>query len=164
MKDVDNKILAELLKNARLSDRQLAKKVGVSQPTITRRRAFLENEVIDGYTIIPKWTELGYEILAITLIRVKHGVASRENAESIREKSVKWLMSNPNIIMSGACRGDVDAFMITLHKSFREYDEFMQDHRREMGQFVEDVSSILVNLAGKELLKPFHLKYLAENL
>ncbi|MEM3464542.1 MAG: hypothetical protein QXL91_06725, partial [Candidatus Bathyarchaeia archaeon] len=72
--------------------------------------------------------------------------------------------SHPNVIMPGACRGDVDAFMITLHKSFREYDEFMQDHRRELGQYVEDVNSVLINLAGQELLKPLHLKYLAEDL
>jgi DNA-binding Lrp family transcriptional regulator len=164
MKDVDNKILAELLKNARLSDRQLAKKIGISQPTVTRRRAILENELIDGYTLIPKWTKLGYEILAITLIKIKQGIASKESAESIRAKSIKWLMSHPNIIMSGACRGDVDAFMITLHKSFKDYDEFMQDHRQKMGQYVTDVNSVLINLAGKDLLKPLHIKYLAENL
>lgn len=164
MKDVDNKILAELLKNARLSDRQLAKKIGVSQPTVTRRRAIIEKELIDGYTVIPKWTELGYEILAITLVKIKHGIASGENAEKIRDESIKWLMRHPNVIMSGACRGDVDAFMITLHKSFREYDEFMQDHRREMGKYVKDVNSVLINLAGQELLKPLHLKYLAEDL
>ena len=48
------------MKNSKLSDRKLSKKIGVSQPTVTRRRARLEKEILDGYTAIPKWTELGY--------------------------------------------------------------------------------------------------------
>jgi DNA-binding Lrp family transcriptional regulator len=48
LKDVDLKILSELMKNSKASDRQLAKKIGVSQPTVTRRRARLERELIDG--------------------------------------------------------------------------------------------------------------------
>ncbi len=55
LKDIDYKILYELMKNSKVSDRQLAKKIGVSQPTIIRRRSRLEKEVINGYTAIPKW-------------------------------------------------------------------------------------------------------------
>jgi len=43
LKVIDYKILFELTKNSKISDRKLAKKVGVSQPTITRRRAKLES-------------------------------------------------------------------------------------------------------------------------
>lgn len=55
LRDIDFKVLSELMKNAKMSDRQLAKKIGSSQPTITRRRMFLEREAIDGYTAIPQW-------------------------------------------------------------------------------------------------------------
>ena len=54
LKDIDFKILFELMKNSKTSDRKLAKKIGVSQPTVTRRRARLQKEVIEGYTTIPK--------------------------------------------------------------------------------------------------------------
>jgi DNA-binding Lrp family transcriptional regulator len=57
------------MKNAKVSDRQLAKSIEVSQPTIMRRRAKLEKYVIEGYTAIPNWGKIGYEILAITLIK-----------------------------------------------------------------------------------------------
>ncbi|MCW3982010.1 MAG: Lrp/AsnC family transcriptional regulator, partial [Candidatus Bathyarchaeota archaeon] len=60
MKKIDSRILAELMRNSKVSDRQLAKRVGVSQPTITRRRARLEKGIINGYTTIPHWANLGY--------------------------------------------------------------------------------------------------------
>ena len=42
LKPIDYKLLFELMKNSHRSDRQLAKALGVSQPTVTRRRAMLE--------------------------------------------------------------------------------------------------------------------------
>ena len=37
LKSIDYKILFALMKNSKISDRQLAKEIGVSQPTVTRR-------------------------------------------------------------------------------------------------------------------------------
>jgi DNA-binding Lrp family transcriptional regulator len=163
LKEVDYAILFELMKDARLSDRQLAKKVGVSQPTATRRRTLLERELVDGYTAIPKWAKLGYEILAFTFVKIKQDIAEKDKYSSTRKKGLEWLMSQPNIVMGGACRGiGLDSFMISIHKTYRDYDEFMSSYRLEMGTFIDDSQSVLVNLAGKEILKPFHLKYLAE--
>jgi DNA-binding Lrp family transcriptional regulator len=163
MKDLDYRILFELMKNARLSDRQLAKKVRVSQPTITRRRAILEKELIDGYSVIPKWEKLGYEIFAITFFKIRTTIASKQKYQDTREKGLQWLMNQPNVIMAGACRGiGMDAFNLSFHRSYSDYDEWMRNVRLEMAEFIEDIQSVLVNLAGKELLKPLNMKYLAE--
>ncbi len=78
LKPLDHRLLFELMRNAKRSDRQLAKLLGVSQPTVSRRRAFVKKELIDGYTAVPKWKKLGYEILAITLVKTKSGLASKE--------------------------------------------------------------------------------------
>jgi hypothetical protein len=56
----------------------------------------------------------------------------------------------------------VDSFMISLHKNYADYDDFMRTYRLELGEFIDDVQSILVNLRGKELVKPLNFKYLAE--
>ncbi len=155
LRDVDYKLLCELMKNARLSDRQLAKRIGVSQPTVSRRRTSLEKGVIDGYTAVPRWEKLGYELFAITFVKIKANIASKEKYAETRDKGIAWLKSQPCIIMSGACRGmGVDSFMISIHKSYKDYDEFLVKHRLELGHFVEDVQSILVNLGGKEIVKP----------
>lgn len=163
LKSIDYRILRELIRNSRRSDRELAKILGISQPTVSRRRTILEKTLIDGYTAIPKWEKLGYEILAMTFVKIKAEIASKEKYETTRKKGSQWLMDQPNIIMAGACRGiGVDSFMISLHKSYSDYDDFMRHYRLELGDFINDVQSVLVNLAGKELLKPLNLKYLAE--
>jgi hypothetical protein len=40
-----------------------------------------------------------------------------------------------------------------------DYDEFMPSHRRELGDFVEDVQSVLANLCGKKISQTLSLKY-----
>ena len=154
LKALDYRLLSELIRNSRRSDRELAKVLHVSQPTVTRRRALIEKELIDGYTANPRWEKLGYELFAITFVKIKSVIASKEKYSDTRKKALEWLVKQPCIIMSGACRGmGVDSFMISIHKSYKDYDEFLRSHRLELGEFVEDVQSILVNLGGKEILK-----------
>ena len=60
------KVAAELLKNSHRSDRELAKVLRTSQPTVTRIRNKLEKEgFIQEYSIIPHFVKLGFEILVI---------------------------------------------------------------------------------------------------
>jgi len=163
LKSLDYKLLSELIRNSRRSDRELAKVLHVSQPTVTRRRALLEKELIDGYTAIPRWEKLGYELFAITFVKIKAVIASKEKYSETRKKGLEWVTKQPCIIMSGACRGmGVDSFMISIHKSYKDYDDFLRNHRLELGEFAEDVQSILVNLGGKEILKPLSFMCLFE--
>ena len=163
LKDIDYRILFELMRNSKISDRQLARKIGVSQPTVTRRRARLEKEVIDDYTAIPKWGKLGYEILAITFVNTKSAVATKEMYDSVRKRAQKWLDNQSNVILATACRGmGVDSFMISIHRTYADYDDFLRLHRLDMGDLVENVESVIVNLAGKEVVRPLSFKYLAQ--
>jgi DNA-binding Lrp family transcriptional regulator len=163
IKPLDYRLLSELVKNSRRSDRELAKAIGVSQPTITRRRALIEKELIDGYTAIPKWEKLGYELFAITLVKIRTAIASEEEYDETRKKGFGWLAKQQCIIMSGACRGmGFDSFMISIHRSYADYDEFLRNHRFKLGDFVEDVQSVFVNLSGKEILKTLGFRCLFE--
>src|SRR5208283_2079407 len=71
LKPIDYKILFELMKDSHRSDRQLAKSLGVSQPTVTRRRAILEENYIEGYTVVPKFGQIGFELAAFTFLKSK---------------------------------------------------------------------------------------------
>jgi len=96
-------------------------------------------------------------------MKIKAAIASKERYDETRKKALEWLMKQSCIIMSGACRGmGVDSFMISIHKSCRDYDDFMRGHRLQLGDFVEDVQSVLVNLAGKEIVKPLGFRCLIE--
>ncbi len=151
------------MKNSKISDRALAKIAGVSQPTVTRRRAKLEGEVIDSYTAIPKWDKLGYEILAITLVKTPLKFSSNEKRKNTRDRSMEWLAKQPNVIMGSGCRGmGVTGIMISLHKTYGELDEFLTNHRYHLGDLLEDVQTIIVNLSGNAYYRPLNFKYLAE--
>ena len=163
LKDIDYRILSELLKNSKMSDRKLAKEIGVSQPTVTRRRARLEKEVINGYTTIPDWTKLGYEILAITLVKSKSAFSSKENYEAVRKQGIEWLLNQPNIIMGGGIEGmGMNSFIISFHKRYSDYNQFLHKLSLDLGSLIDDVQTLLVDLTAKDNLKPLHLKYLGE--
>jgi len=54
-------LLLELLKDSKRSDREIAKVLGVSQPTITRMRQRLVKEgAIKEFTVIPDFVRMGF--------------------------------------------------------------------------------------------------------
>ena len=72
MKNIELRLISELMKNSRRSDRELARVLGVSQPTVSRTIKKLEKEgYIREYTMIPDFSKLGYEIMGITSLRVE---------------------------------------------------------------------------------------------
>ena len=160
---IDRKILAELIKNSKGSDRKLAKKIGVSQPTVTRRRARLEKEVISSYTLVPKWVKLGFKLLVITFTNSRQARTSQEKLEETLETAKKWMMQHPNVLMCVASRGmNMGGFMISIHRDYSAFDEFMRNHNLELGKYLDDVQNVVVNLDGGRILKPFDFKYLAD--
>jgi len=119
-------LLLELLKDSKRSDRELAKVLNVSQPTVSRMRSRLVKEgIIRDFTVIPDFTKMGYEILAITFIKAM-GIFSSKEYSDIRKQGLEWLAKQPNIIMGGACEGmGMNSFIISVHKSYSDHSEFM---------------------------------------
>jgi DNA-binding Lrp family transcriptional regulator len=67
LKDAQLKLIDELIKDSRRSGRELADRIGVSQPTATRLRTKLENSgFIQEFTAIPNFRKIGYELLVFT--------------------------------------------------------------------------------------------------
>ena len=162
-RNIDFQILSSLFKHSKVSDRKLAKIIGVSQPTITRRRAKLEKNVIENYTIIPKWEALGYTLLVITLIKIRKDALSPEEFKKRKRSASEWMMKHPNVIMHTPCRGsNIDSFMISVHKSYGDYDQLVLELRRDKGDRIEDIQPLLVNLEKNRVSKPLNLNYLSE--
>jgi DNA-binding Lrp family transcriptional regulator len=70
----DVKILETLLRDARLSSRQLARKIGVSVGTVLDRVKRMEQSgVIKGYSVMLDHEKLGYELTVVTEITVSKG-------------------------------------------------------------------------------------------
>jgi DNA-binding Lrp family transcriptional regulator len=160
MREIEMRLLAELLKNSKKSDRELGKILKVSQATVSRTRVKLEKiRVIQEYTIIPDFTKLGFELFAITT-----GWFKVPRDEKLKEKAKAWMKKYPNVLLSSRAQGmGKDAVIISLHKDFTDYENFMVTLKSDWIDTVGDYDSILVSLKGFTA-KPFSLKYLAEIL
>jgi len=87
MRNIELRLISELMKNSKRSDKELAKAIGVSQPTVSRVRGRLEKEgIIKEYTMIPDFNKLGFEIAAITFVRLLKELSDEEFKE-IRKSS-----------------------------------------------------------------------------
>jgi DNA-binding Lrp family transcriptional regulator len=160
MKEIEMRLLAELLKNSKKSDRELARTLGVSQATVSRTRTKLErNHVIQEYTIIPDFTKLGFELFAITT-----GWFKVPRDEKLQEKARTWMKKFPNVLLSSRALGmGKDAVIVSMHKDFTDYENFMVKLKSDWIDAAVDYDSILISLKGF-MAKPFSLRYLAEIL
>ncbi len=164
LKPIDYKILFELMKDSHRSDRQLAKALGVSQPTVTRRRAMLEENFIEGYTVIPKFGQIGFEIAAITFLKSKLKAEKGDKKTIALQKMKEWYMKQTNVIFVMDGRGmGWDAVCMSLHENFASFADFIRAHDSELSEWVIESQTFNADLKGGIVIKPFHLKYLASS-
>jgi DNA-binding Lrp family transcriptional regulator len=158
-KNLPGQLLRELLKNSKRSDRQLAKVLGVSQPTITRTRRKLEQEgTIQEYTIIPDFRKMGFEILAITFVKVRPDLLTPEIMEDVKKYGEKW----PNVILVSSGEGlGMTGVIVSFHKNYTEYHHRLNLLRVDWKEFSEDIRSFIVSL-GEEEYKRLSLTYLKD--
>ena len=163
LKPIDYKLLFELLKDSHRSDRQLAKALGISQPTVTRRRTMLEKDYIEGYTILPKFGRIGFEIVAFTFLKSKLNHKTGQERAEVLKKLKDWYMEQPNVVLVMDGRGiGWDAVCVSLHKSYSDYAEFIRTHDSELSELIVESQTFHADLKPGVIIKPFSLKYLAK--
>lgn len=161
MKDVEIRLICELIRSTRKSDRELAKLIGVSQPTVSRIRTKLEKEGVIEYTGVPDLRKLGFQIIAITF-----GNWKREPyPENRNAKAKDFVDGHPNLIFVSTGRGlGSDSVIISVHKSYSDYAKYMRDIRVDWQEFMTMSDSFLIALNSDSILRPISLKYLADCL
>lgn len=127
MKEVELKLISELMKNSKRSDRELAKTLGVSQPTVTRIRGRLEKEgYIREYTIIPDFKRIGYEISSITFARMKEGFPQEQLGETreLARKMEQGTITESVLVTKGlGCEADIA--IVSFHANYESYTRFI---------------------------------------
>lgn len=158
-KDLPKKLLGELLRNSKRSDRELAKILRVSQPTITRARNKLEQtKMIEEYTIIPNFSELGFEILAFTYAKMRPEFFSQETLEEARRDAQKF----PDAICVTEGEGlGMNLLIVSFNKSFTEYSKRVSRMRRHWKDFILSIESFIVPIGEREI-KRFSLAHLKD--
>jgi len=152
------RLLAELLKDSKKSDRALAKVLQVSQPTVSRVRSKLVKEgLLREFTVVPDLQKIGFEIMAISCVKLK---LPEETVERGRE----WMNRYPNIIFAAAAEGfGKTGVMISLHKNYADYARFVAENRQHWQEYMEDYDTMLVSLGGL-VVKPLSFSYLAKTM
>jgi DNA-binding Lrp family transcriptional regulator len=148
-------LLYELMKSCKRSDRELARIIKVSQPTITRLRKNLENSgLIREYTVMPALERLGFEIVAFSFVWTS---PLHETMKPIED----WVLENRRILFSSLGRGiEGKTFMIvSVHKDYTDFSQFGRELRSILGSKVVSVESFLISLKT-DIVKHFSLKNL----
>jgi DNA-binding Lrp family transcriptional regulator len=157
LKNIELKLIAELMINSRRSDRELARAIGVSQPTVTRLRTKLEKErTIREYTAIPDFERLGYQIAAFTFLKLKTGI-SQERLEKERKRATEYMKNPPPeiVLFERGLGGPYQAIEVTFH---RDYASFMRLKERVRQQGIFDDSRTMTFMIDLE--DTVHYRYL----
>jgi len=148
-------LLYELMKNSKRSDRELAKVVKVSQPTITRMRKNLEEkEYIREYTIMPAVEKLGFEITALNFL------STSTRPKDVKEMQ-KWISESQKIIFSSLGEGlnGKTLLLVSVHRDFTDFSEFTREVRGILGLKGTSMESFLVSVKTG-MIKRFSFKNL----
>jgi DNA-binding Lrp family transcriptional regulator len=127
MKDVELRLISELMKNSRRSDRELAKVLEVSQPTVGRIIKRLEKEgIIKEYTMIPDFARLGYQLMGVTLVKRRNPTSEQEFKE-VRKKTTELEKKNPHASLM-AVNGiglNKDTLFVAFYEDYAAYANAM---------------------------------------
>lgn len=166
MKRTELQIFCELLKNSRQSDRALAKKVGVSQPTVTRTRRKLEKEgYIREYTLIPDFSKLGYELIAFTFLHYHEPLTDEEYR--VVEKEARGLeKKTPHttlMIMGGAGFG-FERVIVSVHENYSSLTNLLELIKRTSVKPIEEIKTFIASFEGGRHFQPPTFSMIREHL
>ena len=157
MKNRETEVLIELLKNCKISDRQLAQKLNTSQSTITRIRKKLEKKIIKSYTALPDFSKLNISLASVTF--AKCNTPEKDIVGCLEKISDKY----PRIIYAGGGQGMGKTCMIvSLHRDFEDYMNFSREFRSGCRGVKDAIDSFLIST--KDSLKTFNLSKTVENI
>jgi len=138
----DSSIITVLEKNARLSFRKIAKKVGVSVATVMNRVNKLEKEgAIKRYSVVLDYDILEYDLQALISIIVSKGKLFQVE---------KKIASHPNVVAVYDITGHFDVIVLTRFKTRKSLDSFLK--KIQSLDFVEKTETqIILNTIKEDL-------------
>jgi len=166
LKEAELKLVVELMKNSRRSDRELAKATGLSQPTVSRLRMKLEKGgYIKEYTMIPDFEKLGYEILAITFVKLGKNLEP-EQIDEARRIAKEDLEKTPfAVVMLERGLGlKYDGVIVAFYEDYVAYSKHMDILKQYSLLETSEIESFLISLKDTVRYRPLTFKALAEHL
>ena len=111
----DRDLLAALLEDARISQRGLAKRVGVAQGTITNRLRRLEGMgIIKGYTVLLDAESIGWTMTVITGLTIQKG-----SMIDVQQQ----IAADPRVFAVYDVTGDYDSMVLARVRGRKDLDD-----------------------------------------
>lgn len=142
----EKQVLTELVKDGKISDQEIARRLKTSRPTVFRIRKRLEKKgTIKGYTVLIDFEKLGLNIQAVILYRWKD-----YSKEKDLEENVKFIKSLPEVILfiKGEGLGSKTDLIISAHKDLKDYEKFIRNLKYKWKDNVENVEVFLSSIDG----------------
>jgi len=140
MDKIDEKILKNLMVDARISARQLALKLGMSTVTILSRIKKLEKEkIIKGYTALIDHEKLGYDLTAIIEIIAKKDILDIEEE----------LSKMDNVCGVYDITGNTDTVIVAKFKERNELSVFVKS-LSSMANVENTITHVVLNTAKED--------------
>lgn len=168
-RNIGMKLISELMRNSRRSDRELARILGTSQPTVTRIRTKLEKEgFIREYTMIPDFCKMGYKLIAITFTDIRQILDRKENPEEefAKQQREDWL-ANSIIMLERGLGLKHTGVILSLHKTYTDFTLFIQMLRKTLSsttQTCENTENFLIDLNDATYSHPLFFSMLTTHL
>lgn len=150
LRELEKRILLMISRNPRITDSEVARKLDTSQPTVTRTRQSLEEAGLLRYANHPKLGEIGCELLVFTVFK-----ARGYSEKGLIASAQKWIRNHPKVLFSapGEGLGGRTEIVISVHKTFAEYEEFTREIRAKWEDKFEDIDQFFTSI--KKTIKDF---------
>lgn len=117
---IDLKILKELQRDGRMTNVELAERVGVSAPPCLRRVRKLEEQgIIEGYHAVLNGPKLGYDLVAFCMVGLKH--QSDSTLKAFAAATQGWSMVRQAWMVSG----DSDFLLHCVAENLTSFQDFV---------------------------------------
>lgn len=142
----EKQVLTELLKNCKISDQEIARRLKTSRPTIFKIRERLERQgIIKAYVPLIDFEKLGLHLQAVILYRWKDYSKTTD-----LERTIKFIKSLPEVILfiKGEGMGSKTDLIISIHEDLKDYERFIRRLKYEWRDNVENVEVFLSSIDG----------------
>jgi DNA-binding Lrp family transcriptional regulator len=146
--------------------RELAKTIGVSQPTVSRMINKLEKEgIIKEYTMIPDFKRLGYQIMAVTLFGKQEPVKEEDRAE-LRKAALEMERKTPqaNLIVVNGIGLEKGRLAINLYRDYQAYTEGNRIIKSLPHVDADEIESFLVDLNDEDNFRMLSMAAVARHV
>ena len=146
---IDHKILKHLQENARITNAELADKVGLSPTPCLRRLRRLENDgIIKGYHTEVNREALGVNVTVIILVKLE-----REDDKTLREFE-QAIKDREEVMECYLVTGKFDYFIRVLIPTLAAYEAFLSETILRMPNIATVESSFTLREVTRKIVIP----------